>query len=157
MSSCAKVCQGAPSCSLSQEHSPCCPMLLSSWPSAQRTEKEVTVRGTALRGGKQANSSNLLKRFSINLPPPLLGFFTDSFSLFPGGVDPLFLQAFLLSALPSFLHNCCCWTLAFHFIFIWLLPQLPIFEHFAYYQSGPSCTLLSSILLIGLSMDPASP
>lgn len=114
------------------------------------------MRDAGLHGGKQANSSNLLKRFSIKPPTPawLVHRFLQSLSW---GVDPLFLQAFLLSAVPSFLHNCCSWTLAFHFIFIWLLPQLPIFERFAYYQSGPFCTLFSSILLIGLSMDPAFP
>lgn len=117
--------------------------------------KEVTVKDLGLYGSKQAVSSNLLTRFLIKSPP--LGLFTDSSGLSCGGLDPVFLQAFLLSAVPSFLHNCQSWTLAFHFIFIWLLPQLPIFEHFAYYQSGSSCTLLSSILLIGSSVGPTFP
>lgn len=150
---CVKVCQEAPCCSLSL--SPTIPCTSQVGHHHKAVSKEVTVRDSGLYGGKQANSSNLLTRFLIK--SPLLGLFTDSSGPSHGGFDPVFLQAFLLSAVLSFLHDCRSWTLAFHFIFIWLLPQLPIFKHFAYYQSGPSCTLLSFILLIGSSVGPAFP
>lgn len=48
--------------------------------------KEVTVRDTDLHGGKQANSSNLLKCFSINSPVPFLACSQIPFSLSPGGL-----------------------------------------------------------------------
>lgn len=133
------------------------PELLSVWPSPQTTEPRGHSERHRSPWWKASQQLQFAEMLFHQPPLPLLGLFKDSFSLSPGGFDPLFLQAFLLSAVPSFLHNCCIWTLAFHFIFIWLLPQLPIFECFAYYQSGPFCTLLSSILLIGLSMDPAFP
>lgn len=131
-------------------------MHLSSWPSPQSSEQRG--HSERLRSLWQQASGKLQFADSLfdKIPPPL-GLFTDSSGLSCGGLDPVFLQAFLLSAVPSFLHNCQSWTLAFHFIFIWLLPQLPIFEHFAYYQSGSSCTLLSSILLIGSSVGPTFP